>query len=114
MPAAENMDLEEPDRDAGLRRVRESGLLESFEEIFQGSEDTETFRAVCIAKRRHQPTPILRTFSVANARKAGLWEPREPGTRDPRRMLQLQARARVLGDGFADVLGEPRLLGPAG
>lgn len=88
--------------DAALGLVRGSGLMEDFEEVMEGSG--EAMRAVCRAKRAGQASEIVRTFSIADARAAGLWGKQGPWRQYPKRMLQLRARAFCLRDGFADVL----------
>lgn len=47
---------------------------------------------------------IARTFTVAQARKAGLWGKSGPWTQYPERMLGMRARAWALRDGCADML----------
>ncbi len=47
---------------------------------------------------------ISRAFSVADARKAGLWGKQGPWTSYPKRMLQMRARAWAIRDGCADML----------
>lgn len=79
-----------------------SGLLESMDEYFEGDGDKLT--AVCRMKRRGSDIPILRTFSVAEAKAAGLWGKSGPWTLYTRRMLQMRARSWAARDGFADVL----------
>jgi hypothetical protein len=83
--------------------VRGSGLCEFIKERIEGAGDARM--AVCEAKRRGEPEPIRRTFSVADAKKAGLWGKQGPWQQYPERMLQMRARAFALRDGFADVLG---------
>lgn len=85
--------------DAAIGLVRASGLAEYVQERTEG----ET--AICEAKRRGEPEPIVRTFSVADAKQAGLWGKSGPWTQYSKRMLQMRARAFALRDGFADVLG---------
>ena len=48
--------------------------------------------------------PIVRTFSVADAKRAGLWEKPGPWKNYPARMLQLRARSFALRDAFSDAL----------
>lgn len=88
--------------DAALGLVQASGYLEDFQETLEG--DGETAIATCRAKRTDRKTEILGTFSVADAKKAGLWGKQGPWTQYPKRMLQLRARAFALRDGFPDVL----------
>lgn len=47
---------------------------------------------------------IARAFSVANARKAGLWGKSGPWSQHPERMLQMRARGFCCRDGASDVL----------
>ncbi len=86
--------------DALLAIVRASGTLEDFREDF----DHDQQRATCSAKRRGNPTPIVRTFSKAEAMLAGLWTKQGTWKSYPKRMLQLRARAFTLRDGWADFL----------
>lgn len=87
--------------DGALALVRASGLLEDFREDM----DEKALTATCSAKRKGQPTTIVRSFSQAEAKVAGLWDKKpSPWQTYPKRMLQMRARAFVLRDGFADVL----------
>lgn len=88
--------------DAALGLVESSGLLEDFAETVEGIGDAMVAR--CRAKRVGRATPIERTFSVADAKAAGLWGKQGPWQQYKQRMLQLRARAFTLRDGFADVL----------
>jgi len=91
-----------------LALVRGSGKVDDFEELIEGTGDNRV--AKCTIRRKGQKTPIVRRFSVADAKKAGLWEKRGAKGQDtpwityPERMLQMRARAWALRDGFADVL----------
>lgn len=87
--------------DTALAVVRSSGKLEDFEETIEGEGDQ--MKAVCRANRKDQTTPIVRTFSVQDAKDAGLWG-RNTWKAYPKRMLQMRARAFALRDGFTDVL----------
>jgi hypothetical protein len=60
--------------------------------------------ATCNVKRKGWPNPISRTFSVEDAKKAGLWGKSGPWSTNPTRMLRMRARAFALRDAFADVL----------
>ena len=89
--------------DAALALVRGSGLCEWIEETIEGQGDKAV--AVCRAKRKGEPKPIERRFSVDDAKKAGLWgSNKDPWKKYPLRMLGHRARAWTLRDGFADVL----------
>jgi hypothetical protein len=89
--------------DGAVGLVRASGLCEWLKERIEGEGDKRV--AVCEAKRRNEPEPIIRMFSVADAKRAGLWEKQGPWRQYPERMLQMRARAFALRDGFADALG---------
>lgn len=65
-------------------------------------EDVTDTMATCTAHRRGRD-PITRTFSVDDAKKAGLWG-KGVWQNYPKRMLQMRARAWALRDAFADVL----------
>jgi hypothetical protein len=70
------------------------------EYITESTTDTE---AVCTVKRKGEPEQS-RTFSVDDAKKAGLWGKSGPWTQYPKRMLQMRARGFACRDVFADVL----------
>lgn len=72
-----------------------------FESIDENSSTNE--KGVCIVKRRGME-PQTRTFTVDDAKKAGLWGKAGPWQTAPTRMLKLRARAFALRDTFADAL----------
>lgn len=102
-----------------------TGQLEDWEEGITG--DGGEMAAFCRVKRRGIKTPMMVTFSVADAKLAGLWSPEplitkevwegdrnnrrkvkkdnqpndSPWHRHPKRMLQMRAR-RAFRDMFAD------------
>jgi hypothetical protein len=88
--------------DGMLALVQDSGLLEDFEEWYEGEGDTLT--AHCRVKRRGRPTALVGRFSWKMAKHAGLTTKAGPWTAYPARMMQMRARAFALRDGFADVL----------
>ena len=88
--------------DTVLALVRRSGLLEDFSEAITGSN--ETLKAVCTAKRKGETSPIVREFTYADAKQAGLWGKDGPWRLYPKRMMQMRARSFALRDGFGDVL----------
>lgn len=87
--------------DALLGVVLGSGLVEDISETIEGEGDART--AICRVKRRGMATPIVRTFSVKDAKAAGLWGKSGPWTQYPDRMLPMRARSWALRDGFSDV-----------
>jgi len=85
-----------------LALVRATGELEDFDEHFEGTGDEVV--AICLTKRRGEPNPVIRRFSVAMAKRAKLWTKQGTWTEYPQRMLQMRARSWCLRDGWADVL----------
>lgn len=83
--------------DALIGIVRASPVCEY---ITESVSDTE---ATCIVKRKGEPEQS-RTFTVEDAKKAGLWGKSGPWTQYPKRMLQMRARGFACRDVFADVL----------
>lgn len=83
--------------DAVIALVRSSPLCEFISETDDGNT------ATCRVKRRGEPEEV-RTFSVEDARAAGLIGKQGPWTQYPKRMRQMRARAFALRDVFPDVL----------
>jgi len=88
--------------DAAIALAKGSPVCEYISERIEGEGDSMT--AICEAKRRTDPTPTVSTFSVADAKKAGLWGKAGPWQQYPKRMLQLRARGFALRDAFPDIL----------
>ena len=88
--------------DAALAVVIGSPVCESVTERVEG--DGDNMVAICEAQRRGYERPTVVRFSVADARKAGLWGKAGPWQQYPRRMLQLRARGFALRDAYPDVL----------
>lgn len=86
--------------DAMLALVQGSGRLESIDEEI--TDDGQV--ATCTIRRRGQAKPVVRQFTMDEAKKAGLAGKAGPWQQYPRRMLQLRARGFALRDAFADVL----------
>ncbi len=80
---------------------RQSPVCDDIEEWMDGEGDTMT--AFCRATRVGKK-PMLAQFSVADARKAGLWGKVGPWSQYPQRMLMWRARSWALRDAFPDVL----------
>ncbi len=107
--------------DAALALCQSSPVCEWVRESIVGEGDD--MQAVCECKRRGDPEPRVAYFSVADAKRAGLWQTQavvkrknretgqhfeapndSPWYRYPTRMLQLRARGFALRDAFPDVL----------
>lgn len=83
--------------DAVIALVRSSSACEYVTETQTATE------ATCKVKRRGEPEQT-RTFSMIDAKAAGLAGKQGPWTQYPRRMMQMRARAFALRDVFPDVL----------
>ncbi|GIV50912.1 MAG: hypothetical protein KatS3mg038_1433 [Candidatus Kapaibacterium sp.] len=73
-----------------------------FDEYFEG--EGEISALVCVVGRVGRTKPTVRTFSVKDAKLAGLWAKPGPWQQFPHRMLQMRARSWALRDTFPDVL----------
>lgn len=89
--------------DAMLGLVRGSGMLEEIKEKAVGTFPNDNYAAVCTVKRKGYDA-VVQTFSIADAKKAGLWNKSGPWQQYPKRMLQMRARSWALRDAFGDVL----------
>jgi hypothetical protein len=94
--------------DALLALVLSSGTCADLEERYDAEEGV----AYCKAVRIHRlidgtfmRRTCQRTFSIEQAKTAGLWGKKGPWTQYPERMLQHRARSLVLRDAFPDVIG---------
>jgi hypothetical protein len=88
--------------DAALALVMGSPVCANIQEVIDGEGDDMT--AKCIALRKGYPAATVGKFSVADAKRAGLWGKSGPWSQYPKRMLQLRARGFALRDAFPDVL----------
>ena len=88
--------------DAALALVMASPVCEYVKETIEGEADAAT--AICTAKRKGYPEPVVVRFSMADAKRAGLAGKSGPWSQYPKRMLQLRARGFALRDAFPDVL----------
>lgn len=84
--------------DALWALVQSSPVVEDAHEIYEGDA------ATCVIKRRDRSKPTVQTFSRADAELAGLWNKAGPWRTNPRRMLQMRARAFAARDAVPDVL----------
>ena len=90
--------------DGMLAVCRGSGQFceETFEEGWEGEGDE--LHAFCVVRRTPNGKPCRRTFSVQQAKQAGLWGKQGPWKQYPERMLQMRARSFALRDMFGDAL----------
>lgn len=88
--------------DAALAICQSHPKYKSIEESLIESKDGN-HKAVCIVKRKGEDEYKV-TFSVEDAKKAGLWGRQGPWSTYPKRMLQMRARGFALRDKFSDAL----------
>ena len=72
-------------------------------EFIKEEYDEVSKRATCVVKRRNEPE-VTSSFSMEDAKLAGLWGKQGPWSTYPRRMLQMRARGFALRDAFPDTL----------
>ncbi|MEA2098927.1 MAG: hypothetical protein U9P72_02220 [Campylobacterota bacterium] len=87
--------------DGLIALVKNSSKEEWTHETLTGEGDNMV--ATCETKRSSQEQTIVRSFSVADATKAGLWG-NNTWAKYPKRMLQMRARGLCLRDAYPDVL----------
>lgn len=83
--------------DAMLALVRASGLLEYIHE-------NPTDDGCTVKVKRKGEDEVVRSFTLVDAKKAGLISKAGPWTQYPKRMMQMRARSIALRDVFTDVL----------
>lgn len=102
--------------DAALALVHASELVEYVHETAEGPKQNadgsfpDDFTRVCEVKRKGAKEPVIRKFSVRDAKTAKLWgktgqqgQP-TPWVTYPERMLQMRARSFALRDSASDAL----------
>lgn len=92
--------------DALLTLVHRSGFLRDLTEkrIGGDSMENETYGWRLTASRSDSGVTMSRQFTVADAKRAGIWGKAGPWKQYPERMLWNRARAFLFRDLFADVL----------
>lgn len=88
--------------DAALAVCQNHHKYEYIKETIEESKDGN-HKATCIIKRTNEEEYKV-TFSVDDAKKAGLWGRQGPWSSYPKRMLQMRARGFALRDKFSDAL----------
>jgi hypothetical protein len=90
--------------DAVLALVRRSGHLASIREKIERNPQGIAVAATCTVTRRGEPEPYSWTYTIADAKAAGLLSKQGPWQTALPRMLLWRARTFVLRDAFPDVL----------
>lgn len=88
--------------DAVIALCRSHPICEWVTETVEGTG--ENMVATCTTQRRGEPEPVSRSFSWADAKRAGLIGKAGPWTQYPTRMMQLRARSWCLRDAYPDLL----------
>lgn len=89
--------------DALLAVCQNHPAWEDFVEEWTGKKYDDDFTAHCTVMRKGRK-PKTETFSVADAKKAGLWGKQGPWSAQPQRMMMMRARAFALRGAFGDAL----------
>lgn len=92
--------------DAALAIVKAHPDFEWIKEELKGTG--EQMVATCTLKRKNQPEQT-RTFSVEDAKRAGLWGKEGPWKQYPQRMLPMRARSWTMRDVMPDALKGMRI-----
>jgi hypothetical protein len=92
--------------DLAVALVQAKNVLAKMETIWLGDMTDETRKCRVLIWRKGQEHPYEGEFSIADAKRAGLWNNhrKRPWIEYPERMLFNRARAFALRDGFADCL----------
>ncbi len=75
-------------------------MTEDYKQEIVGSDESYGYRVT--VRRKGRADPIVSTFTVAAAKKAGLWGKAGPWTQYPDRMLLNRARTFAMRDAFPD------------
>ena len=89
--------------DVQLGLVQASKDLEYINEYYEGELEKDNLVAVCVLKRKGHDERQER-FSIADAKRAGLWTKDGSWKTHPKRMLRYKARSFCLRDNFSDTL----------
>lgn len=90
--------------EAVIGLLLESGKLEDFSETFEGEYPNDDFTAVCTMKRKGIATAMTKRYSVADAKRAGLWHKKATWTASDKVMLTYRPRGFCARSLFGDVL----------
>lgn len=90
--------------DAVMGLILASGLLEDRAEWYEGTEGEDDYTACFSVKRVGSAKPRVTRFSIADAKRANLWEKKGPWTEYPYRQMMWRAKAWGCRDEFPDVL----------
>lgn len=81
-----------------------SGFMESYKDEYFGTKGADDYGCRVTVRRKGRADPIVRAFSIADAKRAGLWNKAGPWSQMPDRMLLMRARTFAMRDAFPDVM----------
>jgi hypothetical protein len=81
-----------------------TGQMEHYKDETFGAIGSDDYGVRVTVRRKGRAEPIVRSFTVAAAKKAGLWGKSGPWTQYPERMLLMRARTFALRDAFPDAM----------
>ena len=82
------------------------GLVVDMEETLEGEPMSLGWTAICVVTRANG-TKVTQRFSVADAKRAGLWDKAGPWKQYPQRMMQWRARSWAIRDAAPHLLFGP-------
>ncbi len=92
---------------AAIGLIQSSGLCVpgTFRSWFEGSLEDGTAKGVCVAQRKGYKEVFVRTFTMADAKKAKLWGKSGPWTERPTNMFEWRTVGDMARFHFSEVLG---------
>jgi hypothetical protein len=81
-----------------------TGLVEEYKDETFGTIGGDDRGVRVTVTRKGRANPIVRAFTVGDAKRAGLWGKAGPWTQYPERMLLMRARTYAFRDAFPDAL----------
>lgn len=87
---------------AAVGLIRQSGLCRVWQQGCEG--DGDAMQGFVICQRIDEPEPSKVTFTIEQAKRAGLWGKKGPWSEYPDRMLMWRAVGHAADDHFSDVL----------
>jgi hypothetical protein len=79
-----------------------AGLVESYKDEMFGTIGSDDYGCRVTIMRKGRSDPIVRSFTIADAKKAGLWGKQGPWSQYPNRMMLMRARTYAYRDCFPD------------
>ena len=81
-----------------------TGLVEEYKDETFGTIGSDERGVRVSVTRKGRANPVVRSFTIGDAKKAGLWGKSGPWTQYPERMLLMRARTYAFRDAFPDAL----------